>query len=142
MTNNKLIQLMLIILIIITLSGVVAYFVIINVTKDIHNKEQSIEEILKLSIDTEELTTNLNDGSYLIIQFKIQADSKDAKAELEKRDFQINNILIQELAAMSEEQFTSKEGLLEVEETIKKRLNEIVQAGTVQKVYITKRLVQ
>ncbi|WP_374724031.1 flagellar basal body-associated protein FliL [Calidifontibacillus erzurumensis] len=142
MANNKLFKLMLIILIIITLSGVVAYFVIINVIKDGKNGEQTIEEILKLSIDTEELTTNLNDGSYLIIQFKIQADSKDAKAELEKRDFQINNILIQELAAMSEEQFTSKEGLLEVEETIKKRLNEIVQAGTVQKVYITKRLVQ
>lgn len=142
MAKNKLVNIMVIILIAITLIGVVAYFVITNFTKEDNQKEPTIDEILEYSIDTEELTTNLNDDSYLVIKLKIQTDSKDTKEELEKRNFQINNILIQELASMKSEQFTSKEGLLEVEELLKMRLNEIVQTGTVEKVYITNRLVQ
>lgn len=142
MAKNKLVSIMIIILIAITLIGVVAYFVIANFTKVDSPKEPTIDEILEYSIDTEEITTNLNDGSYLVIKLKIQTDSKDTKEELEKRSFQIDNILIQELASMKAEQFTSKEGLLEVEDLLKMRLNEIVQTGTVQKVYITNRIVQ
>lgn len=142
MAKNKMINIMIIILVVIALSGVVAYFVITNVTKVDSPKEPTIDEILEQSIDTEEITTNLNDGHYLVIQLKIQTDNKKAKEELEKRTFQIKNILIQELSSMKSEQFTSKEGLLEVEELLKMRLNEIVQEGTVEKVYITNRLVQ
>lgn len=142
MAKNKLLNIMIIILIAITLVGVVAYFVIANFTKVDSSKEPTIDEILKVSIDTEEMTTNLNDGSYLVIRLTITADSKKTREELEKRNFQINNILIQELSSMESEQFTTKEGLLEVEELLKMRLNEIVQTGTVQRVYITNRLIQ
>lgn len=133
---------MLIILIVITLSGIVAYFAITKLSSVDGPKEPTIDDILELSIDTEEMTTNLNDGHYLVIQLKIQADSKDAKEELEKRNFQIKNILIQELASMKSEQFTSKEGLIKVQNLLKDRLNEIVQTGHVEKVYITNRLIQ
>ncbi|EKN63891.1 flagellar basal body-associated protein [Schinkia azotoformans MEV2011] len=142
MAKNKMINIMIIILVVIALSGVVAYFVITNINKVDSPKEPTIDEILEQSIDTEEITTNLNDGHYLVIQLKIQTDNKKTKEELEKRTFQIKNILIQELSSMKSEQFTSKEGLIEVEELLKMRLNEIVQKGTVEKVYITNRLVQ
>ncbi len=142
MAKNKLINIMVIILVVIALSGVVSYFVITKINKVDSPKEPTIDEILEQSIDTEEITTNLNDGHYLVIQLKIQTDNKKTKEELEKRTFQINNILIQELSSMKSEQFTSKEGLIEVEDLLKMRLNEIVQEGTVEKVYITNRLVQ
>ncbi len=142
MAKNKMINIMIIILVVITLSGVVSYFVITKLNKVDSPKEPTIDEILEQSIDTEEITTNLNDGRYLVIQLKIQTDNKKTKEELEKRTFQIKNILIQELSSMKSEQFTSKEGLIEVEELLKTRLNEIVQEGTVEKVYITNRLVQ
>jgi flagellar FliL protein len=142
MAKSKMVNIMIIILVVITLSGVVAYFVITNLTKEDGPKEPSIDEILEQSIDTEEITTNLNDGHFLVIQLKIQTDNIKTKEELEKRNFQIKNILIQELASMKSEQFASKEGLLEVEDLLKMRLNEIVQEGTVEKVYITNRLVQ
>ncbi|WP_102346938.1 flagellar basal body-associated protein FliL [Bacillus sp. Marseille-P3661] len=143
MFKNKLVGTMIVILITITLIGVVALFVITNFTKNESNPpEPTIDEILELSIDTEEITTNLIDGSYVVIKLKIQTDSKKAKAELQKRDFQVDNILIQELASMKSTQFTSKEGLIEVEELLKMRINEILQEGMVQKVYITNRLVQ
>lgn len=133
---------MIIILVTIALTGVVAYFVLTNLTKSDGPKEPSIDDILETTVDIEEMTTNLNDGHYLVIQFKIQANNKKTKEELEKRNFQIKNILIQELASMKGEQFTTKEGLLEVEDTLKMRINEIVQTGTVEKVYITNRLIQ
>ncbi|HHW38888.1 MAG TPA: flagellar basal body-associated protein FliL [Bacillales bacterium] len=142
MAKNKMINIMVILLVAIALSGVVVYFVITNINKVDSAKEPTIDEILEQSIDTEEITTNLNDGHYLVIQLKIQTDNKKTKEELEKRTFQIKNILIQELSLMKSEQFTSKEGLIEVEELLKMRLNEIVQKGTVEKVYITNRLVQ
>lgn len=142
MAKNKMVNIMVIILVVIALSGVVSYFVITKINKVDSPKEPTIDEILEQSIDTEEITTNLNDGHYLVIQLKIQTDNKKTKEELEKRTFQINNILIQELSSMKSEQFTSKEGLLEVEDLLKMRLNEIVQEGTVEKVYITNRLVQ
>ncbi len=134
---------MIIILIVITLIGVVAFFVITNFTKGGADETQpTIDEILEQSVDIEEMTTNLIDGSYVVIQLKIQTDNKKAKEELEKRNFQIKNILIQELASMKSDQFKSKEGLIEVEDILKVRMNEILQEGTVQRVYITNRLIQ
>lgn len=143
MAKNNLVNIMIIILIIITLIGVVAYFVITNLTEvNAGSNEPTIDEILELSVDIEEMTTNLSDGTYIVIQLKIQTDQKKAKEELQKRNFQVKNILIQELAAMKSDQFNTKEGLIEVEEILKMRLNEILQKGTVQKVYITNRLIQ
>lgn len=134
---------MVIILIVIVLAGVVSYFVITNFTKgSVAPKEPNIDEILESSIDLEEMTTNLIDGSFVVIQLKIQTDSVESKEELEKRNFQVKNILIQELASMKSEQFKSKEGLIEVEEILKMRINEILQEGTVQRVYITNRIIQ
>ena len=51
-----------------------------------------------MSVDIKEITTNLASNDFIRISFKIQTDSKKAKEELEKRDFQVNNIIILELS--------------------------------------------
>ncbi|MDP4107901.1 MAG: flagellar basal body-associated FliL family protein, partial [Bacillota bacterium] len=76
------------------------------------------------------------------MSFKIQTDSKDAKNELTKRDFQIKNIMIEELSDTKEEDLQGKAGKVKLEETLKERINKIMQDGKVVQVYITASLLQ
>ena len=51
------------------------------------------------------------------VQFQIVTNGKNAKEEISQRDFQLKNILIKELATMTEEDF--KSGLTDLEEKLK-----------------------
>lgn len=142
MKNNKLLTVMLIILVSITLIGVVLFVVLTQLNKQSATLEPSIDEILECSVDVPEITTNLADGKFIRIELKIQTDSKNAAKELEKRNFQTNNIIIEELSELTEENLKGKEGKILLESTIKARLNELMQEGEVQQVYITSYIIQ
>ncbi|MEQ6375333.1 flagellar basal body-associated protein FliL [Bacillaceae bacterium S4-13-56] len=132
---------MLIILIGITLIGVAAIVVIVNV-KDSEAKgsEPSLEEIIENSFDTEEVVTNLKDDGFVKIQFKIVTDSQETKEELSLGEFQIRNIIIKELSKMEKEEFNT--GLDNIEQLIKLRLNETLEYGKVTDVYTINKLLQ
>lgn len=98
MKNNKVVIIMLVLLLVITLAGAGAFIYIWKFTGEQKTNEPSIDEILESSVDIEEMTTNLASNNFIRISFKIQTDSKEAKEELEKRDFQVKNIIIQELS--------------------------------------------
>lgn len=142
MKNNKLVMTMFILLVIITLVGAVAIMMLLNTNNQSKDSEPTIDEVLEMSVDIKEITTNLASNDFIRISFKIQTDSKDAKEELEKRDFQVNNIIILELSGLEVEEIQGKEGQLKLEETLKTKINEILQEGKVQKVYITQFLLQ
>lgn len=142
MKNNKLLTVMLIILVSITLIGVVLFVVITQMNKQSSTLEPSIDDILESSVDIPELTTNLADGRFIRIALKIQTDSKKAAEELTKRDYQTKDIIIEELAEMTEENLKGKEGIILLKNTIKARLNELMQEGEVQQVYITSYIIQ
>jgi flagellar FliL protein len=141
--KNKLLNIMLSILIVLTLMGGVAFTVIWYLKKDVGaEKVVTIDDIISYSVDIEEITTNLKDNGFIVISLKIQTNSEDAKVELEKRSFQVNNIVIQELATKMANDLKSKEGLLAMEDLLKAKINERMQDGTVEKVYITNRIIQ
>ena len=143
MFQNKLINTMLIILLFIFLLGIVV-LVTVNVfygNSDDY-KEPSIDEVLKYSVDFNEMTTNLKSGGYVRVQYKIQTDSKKAKSELEKRTFQLENIVIHAIADKVASDFSGGEGMVELEEEIKFQLNSIMQEGKVVQVYTTRFLLQ
>ena len=142
MKNNKLVMTMFILLVIIALVGAVAIFMLLNDNNQSKGSEPTIDEVLEASVDVKEITTNLASNDFIRISFKIQTDSKEAKEELEKRDFQVNNIIILELSGLEVEEIQGKEGQLKLEETLKTKINEILQKGKVQKVYITQFLLQ
>nr|WP_106784209.1 flagellar basal body-associated protein FliL [Lysinibacillus timonensis] len=144
MKNNKLLTVMLIILVTITLIGVVIFVLLTQFNKQTTNTpaEPSIDEIIEASVDVPELTTNLADGNFVRLQLKIQTDSKEAAEELAKRDFQINNIIIAELSEVTKEDLQGKDGKIFLQSTIKTKLNELMQAGKVQEVYITSYIIQ
>lgn len=142
MKKNKLLTIMLIILITITLIGVVIFVLLTQFNKQPTTLEPTIDEILEASVDVPELTTNLADNSIVRLTLKLQTDSKEAAEELIKRDFQTNNIIIEELAEMTKKDLEGKQGKVLFETTIKAKINELMQEGEVQQVYITSYIIQ
>lgn len=133
---------MLIILLIISLVGVILYVVLTQMNQQKVSSEPTIDEILEASIDVPEITTNLSDGSFIRIQLKVQTNSPKAAKELAKRDFQINNIVIEELSELTEDNLKGKEGKILFASTIESKLNELMQEGEVEQVYITSYIIQ
>ncbi|MGY4689829.1 flagellar basal body-associated protein FliL [Salibacterium sp. K-3] len=143
MFQNRLVNIMLIIIISLTLVGVVA-FVLFNYfsSSEEAGAEPTIDEIIDNSWETEEITTNLNNGELFRGRFRIHAETKAGASELEKRDFQINNIIIHELAGMSADDLQSQDGIASLEETLRSDINEVMDEGNVVRVYTTERMIQ
>jgi flagellar protein FliL len=131
---------MLIILVSIALIGGGAAYYVLH--KGQESKDPSIDDILKTSVDVAEITTNLKGDDYIKISFKIQTDSKAAKDELTKRDFQVKNIIIEELSEKKAHDLQGKVGKLQLENMLRSKINELMQDGKVVKVYITESLLQ
>jgi len=134
--KNKLIYTMISILIIIVLSGAAVYYVFSDRSSNTSGTP-SIDEVVEYSVDVPEITTNLADGGYLKITFKIETSNKRAKEELTKRDFQTRDIVIGLLADMTTEDIAGKEGQEYLKDTLKNHLNELMQEGKVVNIYIT-----
>ncbi|MDF0725179.1 flagellar basal body-associated protein FliL [Cytobacillus sp. S13-E01] len=142
MVKNKLLTIMLIIISAITLVGTTAFIVLMKFPGDEEQKEPSIDEVVEATVEIPEITTKLKTKGYIRISFNIQTDSKKAKEELEKRGFQVQNILIKELSEMTLEQFDGEEGISSLENKLKDRINELMQEGTIVSVYATSFLPQ
>ena len=140
--KSKALTIMMISLVTITLVGVIALVVILKFQGEEKAKGPSIEEVIENSVDIPETTTNLMSNDFIRISFKIQTDSKKAKKELEKRDFQVNNIIIEELSELKAEELQGKKGKELVETKVKDKVNSLMQDGEVEKVYITSMMIQ
>lgn len=142
MKNNKLLTIMLIILVTITLIGVIVVVLLTQLDKGTNTVGPTIDEIVESSVDIPEITTNLADGSFVRITLKLQASDKKSGEELFKRDFQVKNIVIQELSEMEKESLEGKQGKIAFQNAIKSQVNELMQTGEVTQVYITSYVLQ
>ncbi|WP_088005933.1 flagellar basal body-associated protein FliL [Indiicoccus explosivorum] len=140
--KNKVLGVLMIMLVSIALIGVVVVILVNQLTGEAAGAEPSIEEVAEASVDVPEMTTNLKDGNFIRLSLKVQGSSKDAAEELELRMFQINNLIISELSEKSAEELNGKEGKLAFQEALKAQLNELMQKGEVEKVYLTSYLIQ
>ena len=141
MKNNKLLTIMLIMLVTITLTGVIVVVLLTQLDKG-STSGPTIDEIVESSVDVPEITTNLADGSFVRLSLKIQGSDKKAGEELLKRDFQVKNIVIQELSEMEAEALEGKQGKVTFQNAIKSQINELMQNGEVTQVYITSYVLQ
>ena len=143
MKSNKLLMIILIILVTITLLGGITYIAYTEKNKDKSgNLEPTIDEILVASVDIPEITTNLADKRYVKIQLKIQTNSEEAGQELAKRDFQVKDLIIQELSELTQEDLKGKQGKQSLQQTLKSQINELMHVGEIQHVYITSYVIQ
>ncbi|MDQ0270221.1 flagellar basal body-associated protein FliL [Cytobacillus purgationiresistens] len=119
----------------------VMYFTEIGYTQKA-NAEPTIDEILESSVNIPQITTNLASNDFIRISFTIQTDSKQAKVELEKRDFQVKNLIIQELSEMNAEEIQGKEGQVNLQDELKVKINSLMHTGKIEQVYITESILQ
>jgi flagellar protein FliL len=140
--KNKVLTISLIILVCITLVGVIALILVMQLNNDDKAAEPTIDEIIENSVDVEEVMTNLAGKQFIRISLKVQTDNKKAAKELAKREFQVKNIVIQELSEMTPQDLEGKVGKQAFEDSIKSYLNPLMQNGEVQKVYMTSYVIQ
>jgi flagellar FliL protein len=154
MFKNKLVSMAIIILIAITLLGVVTFLIWKFVFQEpvegeAHKEEVPIEaeplpaqDMAALIYETVEYTTDLVTQNVIRIKFTIQTDSEPAKLELELRKFQLDNIIINLLSAMSKEDLKGPEGINALEAQIMLRMNELMQDGKIVRIYTTNKILQ
>ncbi|MBY8912186.1 flagellar basal body-associated protein FliL [Bacillus sp. YC2] len=133
--KKKLVIIMLIILVVLAGLGAAAYFVVSgNSEKD---KKPTIDEVVAATVSVDDITTNLKSNTIIRIGIKLETDSSKAKEELEKRDFQVKDNIISILADTSADKIEGDKGREAFKDTLKEKINSYLQAGKVQKVYIT-----
>ncbi|RDW17827.1 flagellar basal body-associated protein FliL [Oceanobacillus chungangensis] len=138
---SRSIKAFIIFLVILLIAAVAALVVVLNSPKEnVQGKELTIDEVVEYSYESPEITTDLEDGSFVRIQFQILTDSEEAKEEVTKREFQLKNIIIKELAVMNEEDF--KSGLGNLEDILRTKLNEVMKDGSITAVYTINKILQ
>lgn len=141
---SRLVKTMLTSLVILILFGMVIFIIIFYQDEDkpMNMEEYPVEKAEEYSYETSDLTTDLDDGRFVRIQFQILTNSKEAKEEVSNREFQLKNILIKELSTMAEEDFKTESGLTELEEQLTERLNELMTEGKIIDVYTVDKILQ
>ncbi|MFS0643486.1 flagellar basal body-associated protein FliL [Siminovitchia sp. 179-K 8D1 HS] len=139
--GKRIIRILLILLIVLLLGGTAFLLINDKINGKSKEKEPSIDEILEASVHVNDITTNLLDDRYIKLSLTIETNGAEAKEELEKRDFQIRNIILSELADMESGDLQGKEGKRKLEDMIKGKMNEMLQNGEIKKVYITSYIV-
>lgn len=100
------------------------------------------DEIVENSVEIPEITTNLLNGDYIRISFTIQTDGKKAKEELEKRNFQVENVIIKKLSGLEAKDLEGTEGKVKLEKDLKESLSDFMEEGKIIQVYITSTIIQ
>src|SRR6185437_3483612 len=140
--KNKVLTVTLIILVSVTLLSMVGLILYLQLNNNDEKLEPTIDEIIEASVDIDEITTNLAGRQFIKISLKIQTDNKKAAVELAKRDFQVKNIVIQELSEMTSKDLEGKVGKQTFEDAIKSHINPLMQEGQIEKVYIVSYIIQ
>lgn len=137
MKNNKLVTILLVVIVLITLIGAALFVFVTKFNQPQGAAEPPIDKIVEVSVDVPEVMTNLADKRVVKVALKIQTTNKAAADELTKRNFQINNIIIEELSEMTLENLEGKQGKQMFKKALKTKLNELMQEGEVEEVYLT-----
>lgn len=142
--KSKLLTVTLIILVTITLIGVIALALVWQFNKGDESKteEPSIDAIIESSVDIPEITTNLSNKQFIRLSLKVQTDNPKAAEELEKREFQVKNIVLHELSEITSQELEGKVGKQTFEESLKSLLNPLMQSGEIEHVYIVSYIIQ
>lgn len=131
-----------IILVSITLVSVIAVILLWQLGKAEGSEEPTIDDIIESSVEIPEITTNLANNQFIRLSLTIQTDDRKAAEELSKREFQVQNIVIQELSEITEQDLQGKAGKQMFEESIRSLVNPLMQTGKIEQVYIVSYIIQ
>lgn len=147
--NSRFVQVSLIILVALTLIALITFFLwqmttpsMVSGNQGMNVEDLSSKELLELSVDTEQITTNLYTNDFIIVQFNILVDNKKARKEVENRMSEIRSAIISVLASKTPEDLQGEEGISALEEILVERFNEILNEGSVVRVLTIDRQIQ
>ena len=140
--RNKLMAAGAILMAVIILLGAGAVFYYIKYINIESQEELSIEQVIKHSVEVPEITTNLNDDTLIQISFMIETDGKKAREELEKREFQIKDIVINELSEIDADQLKGKKAKQDLEDKLTEQIDGLMQEGRIVQIYTTSSILQ
>jgi flagellar FliL protein len=150
MFKNRLVNIALILIMAITLIGVVMFIIWQSYLKPAEpaavngqqvEKKISAEELEKVTLETEEIRTNLLTGDLILAKFAVQAENEKVKKELELRKSQVVHTVIKTLSAMKPEEVQGPKGMEKVEAAIKTELNKLLEKGKIVDVITTHKIV-
>lgn len=110
--------------------------------KPVEYQTISADELVELSVETDEITTNLLTDNFIVTQFSVTLDSKKTKEEFEKRLKQARSTIISVLASMTPDDLKGEEGVNHLEAVLMQRFNDFLQEGKVIKVATIDRKIQ
>ncbi len=149
MKNNRLLNLSIILLIAITLLGGIMFvlyeYILVPNASGQDSKEQkvlSVQKLNELSVETGDITTNLMDNRYIIVNFTIIVDNEKAKEELVLGMFLVKNEILRALSSLSVEELSAEEGINALEARLTMGFNSFLQQGEVVRVVTTNKLFQ
>lgn len=139
--KNKLMFAVVMIIVVLLLGGGAAFYYM-NYLKNEGQEEPSIEKVIEHSVELSEITTNLKDDTIIQISFMMETDGKKAREELEKRDFQIKDIVIKELSEIEADQLKGKKAKQGLEDRLTEQINGLMQEGRIVQIYTTSSILQ
>ena len=140
---GKLEKIIAVVIIATIIGGGAAFYVGQKDAKAEEEQSLSAEEVEKLSVATDIITTNLaSPGSYGIVQFNILLSDKDTKKEAEKRTAEVRAAVIATVASFEKDELIGENGIETLEAELAARLAEVFQKGTVDRVLVTEFKVQ
>lgn len=142
MFKSRTLNLILVTLACLTLILAGVYYFLFHKTAPTSTNPTINQIVSQLSVDTDEITTNLKDNKFIKIKFKIQVSNKEAKKELTERQFQVNNTILYILSNTTESDLEGQKGLKNLEDTLQTKLNALMKTGKVVHVYTTEKLIQ
>ncbi len=141
--NRRFLNILLIIIASISVIGITALVVINNFINDgDEKKEKTVDDVVASTVEISELTTNLATGNIVQLSMRIEANDKKGKEELEKRDFQVRDIVISVLANMKASELEGENGMKLFKEKVKNNVNGLMIEGEVKEIYITSFILQ
>lgn len=113
------------------------HFYDIEVLGSKSEKVKTVEDLTKLSIDTDIITTNLASSNFAVVQFNLLLSNDAGKEELEKRTPEVRAAIISTVASFTKEQLTGEKGIVALEQELLTKLNQTVEKGKVERVLVT-----
>jgi flagellar protein FliL len=105
-------------------------------------KQETIENLLEKSVETETITTNLADVGLAKMKFKIITNSKKNAEELTKLSFLTESTIIKYFNGVTKQEMTGTGAIETIENKLKDDLNKALGHEYVTKVYIVEHMVQ
>lgn len=111
-----------------------------NSVEQVEGVKLSALETKELSVDMNDILTNLTSGEFIKISFTFELSNESAKEEFVLLDFKIKAIITQTLSDLTVEQAQGSAGLDYISSTLLNKINQVLDKGKVRQVNITNKV--